>query len=258
MSQSKILTYIPFGKLFENMPDHINFTLSKNGEDFLDNNFTKCSEELSENYMHYKDGTPETVNAWAKEFGLDLNLSGDYAIATILHIAMTWEKPANETEIYYNDVTYEAGWHNEALRTNVHELYNIPVEDEFVGFFVSTKEFPLDELNNKIFEYQEINLSLPIVKLKIEEDLSKHFLGSSAIINEKPYYCSGAKSLTELDITLKGAEVKQAAALVLEFTSAAPFLKDSIIIDKPFYVYVKVKDSLIFAAYIDLDSWVIK
>lgn len=257
MSKSKILTYIPFGKMFENMPQHIDFKISQSGQNFLDNNFTKCTEELSDLYMHYKDGIPEDVNDWAKQFDLDLKLSGDYAIATILNIAMTWKNEAQANKIIYNDVFYNSGWHDFAFDTNKEGLYQIPVEDHTIGLFISTKPFELDSLNEIIYSTEEINLNLPLVKLKIEEDLTQHFKGSKAYIDNQAYYCENAKSLTELNVTLKGAEVKQAATLTLRTTCVMP-QKRNVLIDKPFYLYVKVKDSLIFAAYVDVDGWIKK
>jgi hypothetical protein len=260
MNKSKILTHIPLGKLLENPPNNVEFSLSKSAQKFMNKCFIGSKDLSADEYIHYKDGKPQVVNDWGDTFGLNLGIPDniDYALATILNVKMKWIKKLNETSLEIGKKKYKSVMHNNALETSIPSLYKIPVVEKGLEFFVSTQKLELGSVNKEIKIKKEINLTTPLVKLRATEDLSSKFDGTTAIVDGQLHQCNSVKVITEFDLTLDGAEVKQAAIVNLIVGSCAslPVIKKHIIIDKPFYVYTKINNRLSFASFIDIDSFI--
>lgn len=256
MNQSQNLTYIPLAKLVNNLPDDVSLQLSADAQAFLAEQFTGAPDLAADDYLHYKDGVPAVVNEWGRGFDLELGLDpeGDYALATILHIAMKWRQKAEAITLQIDRTPYQAANHDNAWRTNIEGLYQIPVKEDGLTFLVSAERINLDMIDESVFQTEEIELSVPLVSMKTEENLSPVFEGTIANVNGEAMICSSVKVLTELEMDLAGAEVKQAATMMLMRGCLGPS-KPHIVINKAFYAYVKVKDKLVFAAKIDKDSF---
>jgi hypothetical protein len=254
LKESNNLTHIPLAKLVNNMPDGIELNLSNSANEFLSEQFTGSPELSADSYLHYKDGLPEDVNEWGRTFNMELGLSGDYALATILNIAMKWREKSDSVPVTIDDISYKAAKHKIAWKTNVPDVYQIPVKESDLTFLVSTTPISLDLVDGAINKVEEISLTAPLVSLKTEEDLTEEFSGTTALVHGERMICSQVKVITEFEMDLEGAEVKQAAAIMLVRGCMSP-MKQHIIINNPFYVYVKVKDHLVFSAYVQLDSF---
>jgi hypothetical protein len=258
MKNSKILTYTPLAKLFQNIPNNISVNLSDSATEFLSEVFTGDTGSTLDSYLHYKDGTPNVVNDWGKTFGLDLDAQGEYALATILNIKMKWEDDAYDKQLIINNKKYEAGIHYAISATNIPNLYNIPLQEDNIQFFVSDIKIPLEIIDKVLEKKEEVDLTLPLVKMDDVEDLSDIFSESSFTVDNVQHDCSDVKMVTKLDIGLLGAEVRQAAVVsAVSGCLSAPVIRRNVIINKPFYVYIKVSGKLAFASYVGLDSFIV-
>jgi hypothetical protein len=260
MNKSKTLTHIPLGKLIKNPPKNVEFNLSKSANKFMNKCFLGSNDLRADDYIHYKGGVPQVVNDWGNTFDINLGIpeNVDYALATILSIKMEWIKKLSETSLEIGEKRYKSAMHNNALETNIPSLYKIPVIEDGLEFFVSTQKLNLEDVNKEIKTKQEINLTTPLVKLKSTEDFSDKFEGTTAIVDGKLHQCNSVKVITEFDLNLDGAEVKQAAVVCLIVGSCAssPAMKKHIVIDRPFYVYTKVNNRLSFSSFVNIDSFI--
>lgn len=257
MKKSKILTYAPLAKLFQNIPENISINLSDSAEEFLSEVYTGDTGNSLDSHLHYKNGTPNVVNAWGTTFGLDLNAQGDYAIATILNIKMKWEDDAYEESLYIDNTKYNAGIHYGISATNIDNLYNIPLKEDNIQLFVSDIAIPLEKIEKVLEKKEDIDLTIPLIKMDNTEDLSNSFSGSSFTVDNIKHECSDVKIITQFDMGLLSAEVRQAAVVsAVSGCLSAPIIRRNVIIDKPFYVYIKVSGKLAFASYLSMDSFI--
>lgn len=256
MNKSKVLTYIPLKMLTKKFKDEL--FLSESAKKFLEDNYSGNQESIDCKYINYKAGTSIEVNEWAKSFGVEINTQGDYVIATILNTIMNWKKEASEQKIKVNGKFYKGATHYNINETQIPNLYEIPLYEEEFSFYVSDIKIPINLINeNKKIEKKEyVDLTLPIINLKNEENLSSAFYGTYRSFNNNKDEIQDVKIITEFEMDLKGSKLKQIASLATISSSCTPFKPNKkVLINKPFYVYIKINQEIIFAVYLNLDSF---
>ena len=188
------LTQVPIGKIkhfIEENFDNINFT--KAAIDFFENNFLGDIPQIGD-LLHLKDGVPSEVKKWLKdEFDISLDLNGDYAIATVISLALEFKKKAVFTEIKdVNSKNIAAGVHKSVDifrmkdKNENHDLIKLNIKNEGYEVYVSEKEIPVKLIDHpmrfKHFKKNDVvHLTLPLVKYEEEKDITEYFKGSSMI-----------------------------------------------------------------------------
>lgn len=266
------LTQVPMGKIkhfIEENFDNINFT--KAAIDFFENNFLGDITQIDD-LIHLKDGVPSEVKKWLKdEFDISLDLNGDYAIATVIALALEFKKKAVFTEIKdVNSENIAAGIHKGVDiyrmkdKDKNHDLIKLNIKNEGFEVYVSEKEIPVKLLDHPIrfkhFKKSDIvHLTLPLVKYEEENDITEYFKGSSMIKKSdlEQYSISKALTYTKVDLGLDKVEVKQAAAVCMVVASATRVdLTRNITINDSFYFYVRANNRLLFASKMNLEDFI--
>lgn len=256
----KTLTEVPMGKIksfIEENFKHINF--SNAAKEFFDNEFLG-SKEIQDELLKIKDGLPADVTQWLKnEFGIEMALDGDYAIASVLALLLEWENKAEYREVNV-DNNKMAGGYFERMPSYAHtkngsRLFKIKTKDENYSVFVSK-----DKVDTSLFEskskfytnflkQKDVHLTIPLVKYEEQIDLTETFKGSTMIRNNSAFEISAAKTLTLLDLNLSKVEVKQVAAVMMVVASLSPAdFTERVVINDDYYMYIQYKDQLVFAS----------
>jgi hypothetical protein len=266
------LTQVPMGKIkhfIEENFDNINFT--KAAIDFFENNFLGDIPQIDD-LIHLKDGVPSEVKKWLKdEFDINLDLNGDYAIATVIALALEFKKKAVFTEIKdVNSETIAAGIHKGVDiyrmkdKNKNHDLIKLNIKNEGFEVYVSEKEIPVKLLDHpmrfKHFKKNDVvHLTLPLVKYEEENDITEYFKGSNMIKKSdlEQYSISKALTYTKVDLGLDKVEVKQAAAVCMVVASATRIdLTKNLTINDSFYFYVRANNRLLFASKMNLEDFI--
>ena len=266
------LTQVPIGKIkhfIEENFDNINFT--KAAINFFENNFLGDIPQIGD-LLHLKDGVPSEVKKWLKdEFDISLDLNGDYAIATVISLALEFKKKAVFTEIKdVNSKNIAAGVHKSVNifrmkdKNENHDLIKLNIKNEGYEVYVSEKEIPVKLIDHpmrfKHFNKNDVvHLTLPLVKYEEEKDITEYFKGSSMIKKSdlEQYSISKALTYTKVDLGLDKVEVKQAAAICMVVASATRVdLTRNLKINDSFYFYVRANNRLLFASKMNLEDFI--
>ena len=100
MADSKALTQIPMGAIKKFIEDNFeDISFSEQANKFFQNEFLGDIEKLSE-VIALRDGSPEDISKWlVEEYDINLELNGDYAIATVLFFSLEFIQKA-ELKMY--------------------------------------------------------------------------------------------------------------------------------------------------------------
>lgn len=269
----RVLTEVPLGKIKKFIEKEFkNISFSKEATDFFENNFLGDIESLDE-LIHLKDGIPTNVMDWLKsEFNIELDLNGDYAIATVIALSLEFEKKAIfETQKTNDNLEFASGIHEHChkyVKKDKNVEYNIVqlnLKNNDYDIYVSKKEIPLSFMDHpihfkKFIKINEVSLHLPLVKYETKEDISHLFEGSNMIkkSNLKEHSISKVVTYAKVDLGLDKVEVKQAAAVCMVMASLAPIkmIKEHFIINDDFYFYVRAKNRLLFASKMNIGDFI--
>jgi len=267
MMKTKALTQVPLGAI-KNFIEK-NFTeieFSEQASIFFENEFLGDVKDL-ELLIELKDGSPDEVSKWLLEkFNVNLELNGDYAIASVLAMLLNFTNKAIFSVIEGHDKKeYGGGLHKRCKHTKIKHkngtyvsAYLLDVKN--AGYEVLISEDELDNnllndnslLNKNIMRTDQcVNLTLPMVKFKEETDFSPVFIGSK-MTNKKTlidYKVDEVKTVLLMDLGLDKVEIKQVAAMTLCISGCASF--DPTInytIKDDFYIYVRFENKLLFAS----------
>lgn len=257
MLQSKSITNVPLYQLFMQPESDVDVLLSRSARKYL-NKLHKPSDLLREaKEFHRKHGVPEAVNEWGKAFDVDLGADGDYAMATILSIALKWQDKFEATDVTIAGTKYKAGETGKARLTDVPGLYEIPVENEDISFYVSLNKQNLKALDGMITHQRCMELVMPTCVFEEDIDLSDEFDGTKVSVDGEMYDVDTVTSKVRFEADLEGAEVKQAAtaSMLVSGCLIPAIVKHRVVLDESFYIYVKIKGHLAYAALLDVDSF---
>lgn len=266
MEKTKAITQIPMGKIkefIENNFEEIMF--SKKAEEFFENEFLGDLHNVG-NLLDIKDGNPSEVSNWLKEeYNIDLDLNGDYAIASVLAILLEFVKRAEFRVIKGDEQEYGGGYHEFCKtfkfisRNKNIPFYELNVKDKDFQVIVSEEELDLAVLNNPLLFKKKVykdnrektHLTLPMVSYQEECDLGEVFKGSSMIKKDSSdkYEITDAKTITKLDLGLDKVEVKQVAAVMMIVGCATPLdLTPRHTIKDDFYIYIRYNNRVLFGS----------
>lgn len=215
----------------------------------------------------------DEINAWLAKHGfnnikLDPFDSRTFGTASILDVAVKWLHPGTESTLNTRD-----GGSFSAAEMKTCEVFTSPTTTErVVRFTTETGErmylvmgdAPASELKlmESVIECRK-NLTpyrrtvekavFPLVELDRQEDISWLVNLETTTELGLGYYISQALQQTKFHMDQFGARVQSAAALACRSLS----LKETIVINRPFYVWLE-RDGLslpLFAAYLDTDVW---
>lgn len=263
---SKALTQVPMGAIKHFIEENFtNINYSEAANQFFEKEFLGDIDKL-DNLIALKDGSPKTVSEWLKnEYGINLDLNGDYAIATVLALFLEFERKAEYSEITGVDgALYAGGKHSSVGLVNVInrdspiEMYKLNLKNNDFEVFVSEKEVDKNVLNkHELFatktyrENKHVKLYFPLVKYNEKIDLSRYFKDSTMtrILDGKDYDIDEVKTITMLDLGLDKVEIKQVAAMTMTLSACGgynPIIKK--VIRDDFFIYIRYKGKLLFAS----------
>lgn len=271
---NKILTQLPIGKIKKFIEENFKeVTFSDKAEAFFKKEFLGDIANVDQ-LIALKDGDPKLIEIWLREeYGIDMELSGDYAIATVLSLLLEFEEEAFPKTISINDEEYKGGVHyvENRLKGFINKkeftLYPLELKDPDFKMYISEKEVDQKYLNTpflfkKTFQKSKpIRLTIPLAKFADQVDYEDVFNGSTMInkSNSKHYELNQIKTLTLLDLGLDKVEVEQIAVACFAVSScSAPDMTESLTIKRDYYVYVTYKDRLVFGSLIEKADFLIE
>ena len=272
-SKTKTLTQLTMGMIknfIEENFDDVSF--SEGAKKYFKSNFLG-EKSLYEDHLKLKDGKPEEVSEWLRsEYGLDLDLSGDYAIATVLKLLIEFENKAYFQEI--DNVGFGSHDGCELFSYKGNDLIKLNVKNEKFEMFVSETEIPLKSFNSRMMflkdidygsdpyngrGYDDVILTLPIAKVKEEVDLGAKFQGSSFKNKQtnKEFQIDSAKTIALFNLGLDSVEIEQfgtVTAVVSGCSEPRKYYRKTIKND--FYVYIRFNDKLLFACKVEKSDFI--
>lgn len=262
----KTMTDIPMGQIKSFVEDNFDSNFTQKAIDFFENAFLGNKEVLEE-ITATRDGKPSEIKAWLKrEYNVDMDLEGDYAIASILAMLLEFKKKAVFDTFKKEGVEYASGYHKHCVRhicsdkgRNLFEAYELDVTDPDFKIFISK-----DKIQNEHFDKNKkpkltfnkkdtVHLTLPLAEFEEKIDLTETFKGSSLIHSNtrQKFDITSAKAVTKLNLGLDKVEIKQAAAICMVVASCSPIdTTPHVFIKDDFYIYVQYKGNLAFSSAI--------
>lgn len=233
--------------------------------------------DIPEIESRVSQGDVDPINQFLKDRGFDIQLQPigpmDLAIASVLEVLLKWLREGEKFPLRHDNLLYKGVYLKEGVVVNsVDEFWNpvaiITTENGDRVHMVVPNDKPRNSFevlqvaeklleNGRRYDSRYENVKFPMVDLKINTSLD-WIVGMMDVTNN--YEISEALQQTIVKMDEKGVLIKEAVAITarcccVDFSEPVP-----LVIDKPF-LFVVEREGLkepFFAAYIDIDGWIIK
>lgn len=229
------------------------------------------------------------VNRFLKSKGFDIQLSPystphpkNRAIASVLDILLKWKVKGTESQIEVNTREYPAIFMptNKSCRVRMYHSQEVAIikaeNNDTVYLMMASenqalpKDFALVEYLKNIDEknltwggdYQDV--LFPMVDINDKPDISwliglQFPMANLLFQSNVDFEITQALQQTKFQMNEEGAAAQSAVAIAIEVRSVSinPPQRKHLVIDKPFYVWIK-RDGIdipVFAAYVDQENW---